>query len=159
MSTFRDNFGKIMVSLRSVAAKAGVNMPIASLQEFVPQQTLDTIFFEEKMNELIGDIQEYISNKLSTSSDNTIDLSDLQGMIVENSISNEENTAQVMLISQNLQTLKDMTATTSVAITEIRNLVMEGNSVRESILKVMRERYESFDSKLTQIYRELQEQS
>jgi len=58
------------------------------------------------------------------------------------------------LILQNLTTMQTVFGGT---FDELRTLTIQANSTRESMLKLMKERYESFDMKLTNIYRQLQE--
>jgi len=78
----------------------------------------------------------------------------LAGILLGHTALFEQGRATSELILQNLQTMQ---AGFQGSFNELRNLTIQANGTRETMLKVMKEHYESFDTKLTNIYKQLQE--
>lgn len=80
----------------------------------------------------------------------------LEGILLNHTILHEQGNATRELILENIQ---QMNIGFGRQFGEISTLTLQANETRNSMLKVMKERFESFDNKLTDIYRELQEQA
>lgn len=78
------------------------------------------------------------------------------GTLIGHTMLHEHSNATCDLILQNLQTMQTAFGGT---FGEIRNLTIQANSTRETMLKLMKEHFESFDTKMTIIYKELKAQA
>ena len=126
-------------------------------------------------NMITPEMDNFIADMKAVLPDNDLDLfnrfveltngneSDIIQPIVDslNGVSSLSQAAQdaVMMRDLLIQNLDMMQSGLIGTFDELRTLTIQANSTRETMLKLMKERYESFDNKLTNIYKELQAQA
>lgn len=82
----------------------------------------------------------------------------ITGILTAQQIAQEQGNAIAGLIQQNLQTMQEITSSRNGTVTEMRNLILEGNATREAMLEVMKKHFSNFTVQMNRIITEIQNQ-